>query len=63
MMLTLSIMPVNITNLFHAKEFSVCIIRAPSNLISYYHWLSLIRNADEKVDSDVSSQEIAQEAD
>lgn len=63
MILTLSIMPVNVMNLIHAEEFSVCLCRAPYNLISYYHWLSLIRNADDKVDSDVSSQEIPQEAD
>lgn len=50
-------------NLIHTKEFSVCISRAPCNLISYYYWLSLVRNANVKVDSDVSSQEIAQEAD
>lgn len=56
-------MPVNIMNLIHAEEFSVCLNRAPCNLISYYLWLPLIRNADDKVDSDVSSQEIAQEAD
>ena len=46
--------------LTHAEEFLVCLNRVPCNLISYYHWLSLIRNADDNVDSDVSSQEIAQ---
>lgn len=55
--------PVNLMNFIHVKGFSIYISSAPCNLISCYHWLSLIRNAYEKVDSNVNSQEIIQEAD